>query len=133
MGYCLLCDEPDAFDALRDLAAGRHQVDPGAIEKDYWATEVLRSATAPIDGVEQFALVLEVVIGSRRTDPGLAGDRAQRQGRRAFVFQQPSSRIDQRAAKIAMVIGPVVGGCSFSHDGHSKSESGRRKDHLDGV
>ncbi len=54
VGQRLLRDEPDAFDALRDLAAGHHQVDPGAIEKDYWATEVLRSATAPIDGVEQF-------------------------------------------------------------------------------
>ncbi len=40
------------FDALRDLTADRLHVDPGAIEKDYWATEVLRSATAPLAGVD---------------------------------------------------------------------------------
>lgn len=37
----LLREDPDAFDALRDLTADRIEVDPGAIEKDYWATEVL--------------------------------------------------------------------------------------------
>ncbi|MGK2959329.1 MAG: nucleotidyl transferase AbiEii/AbiGii toxin family protein [Acidimicrobiales bacterium] len=51
---CLVREEPDAFDALRDAAAERHGVDPGSIEKDYWATEVLRSATTPLDGVDCF-------------------------------------------------------------------------------
>jgi hypothetical protein len=50
----LLWEEPDAFDALRDAAAEKHRVDPGAIEKDYWATEVLRAATLPLEGVEYF-------------------------------------------------------------------------------
>lgn len=50
----LLRGDPDAFDALRDTAADHQGVDPGAIEKDYWATEVLRSATVPLDGVEYF-------------------------------------------------------------------------------
>jgi hypothetical protein len=31
----VLRDDPDAFDALRDLTAERLNVDPGAIEKDY--------------------------------------------------------------------------------------------------
>lgn len=47
-----LRDDPDAFDALRDLTADRLNVDPGAIEKDYWATEVLRSATAALAGLD---------------------------------------------------------------------------------
>lgn len=50
----LLREEPDAFDALRDAAADHLDVDPGAIEKDYWATEVLRAAIAPLDGVDYF-------------------------------------------------------------------------------
>jgi hypothetical protein len=49
----LVRQDPDAFDALRDTAADRLGVDPGAVEKDYWATEVLRSAAAPLDDVEQ--------------------------------------------------------------------------------
>ncbi len=48
----LLREDPDAFDALRDLTADRIEVDPGAIEKDYWATEVLRSATTPLSGID---------------------------------------------------------------------------------
>ncbi|MHB1089613.1 MAG: nucleotidyl transferase AbiEii/AbiGii toxin family protein [Ilumatobacteraceae bacterium] len=48
----LLREDPDAFDALRDLTAERLKVDPGAIEKDYWVTEVLRSAIAPFAGVD---------------------------------------------------------------------------------
>ena len=50
----LLREEPDAFDALRDLTANTLDIDPGAIEKDYWATEVLRSVTAPLSGVDEF-------------------------------------------------------------------------------
>ena len=49
----LLRKDPDAFDALRDRTADRLDVDPGAIEKDYWATEVLRSATAPVSGIDE--------------------------------------------------------------------------------
>lgn len=49
----LIRQDHDAFDALRDTAADRLGVDPGAIEKDYWATEVLRSAAAPLDDVDQ--------------------------------------------------------------------------------
>ncbi len=49
----LVRQDPDAFDALRDTAADRLGVDPGAGEKDYWATEVLRSAAAPLDDVDQ--------------------------------------------------------------------------------
>lgn len=48
----LLRENPDAFDALRDRTAERLHVDPGAIEKDYWVTEVLRSAAAPLVGVD---------------------------------------------------------------------------------
>ncbi|HWL42579.1 MAG TPA: nucleotidyl transferase AbiEii/AbiGii toxin family protein [Ilumatobacter sp.] len=40
------------FAALRDSAAERLRVAPGAIEKDYWATEVLRSACAHQHGVD---------------------------------------------------------------------------------
>jgi len=50
----LLRDDPDAFDALRDTTADRYGVDPGAVEKDYWATEVLRHATRPLGGVGFF-------------------------------------------------------------------------------
>ncbi len=50
----LLRDDPDAFDALRDTTAERYGVDPGAVEKDYWATEVLRHATRPLNGVDVF-------------------------------------------------------------------------------
>ncbi|MCB0994627.1 MAG: nucleotidyl transferase AbiEii/AbiGii toxin family protein [Acidimicrobiales bacterium] len=39
-----LRDSPAEFEALRDSAAERLGVDRGAVEKDYWATEVLRSA-----------------------------------------------------------------------------------------
>ncbi len=49
-----LRDDPDAFDALRDTTADSYGVDPGAVEKDYWATEVLRHATQPLDGVDLF-------------------------------------------------------------------------------
>ena len=49
-----LRQDPDAFDALRDLTADTLNIDPGAIEKDYWATEVLRSATAQLLGVDEF-------------------------------------------------------------------------------
>ena len=48
----VLRDDPDAFDALRDLTADRLNVDPGAVEKDYWATELLRSAAAPLTGLD---------------------------------------------------------------------------------
>ncbi|NQV97708.1 MAG: nucleotidyl transferase AbiEii/AbiGii toxin family protein [Acidimicrobiaceae bacterium] len=48
----LLREDPDAFDALRDRTAERLKVDPGAVEKDYWVTEVLRSAIAPFVGVD---------------------------------------------------------------------------------
>ena len=50
----LLREDPDAFDALRDLTADALDIDPGAIEKDYWATEVLRSSIAPVSGVDEF-------------------------------------------------------------------------------
>ena len=50
----LLREDPDAFDALRDRTADTLDIDAGAIEKDYWATEVLRSATAPLSGVDEF-------------------------------------------------------------------------------
>lgn len=40
----LLRHSPAEFEALRDSTADRLEVAPGAIEKDYWATEVLRSA-----------------------------------------------------------------------------------------
>jgi predicted nucleotidyltransferase component of viral defense system len=49
----MLRADPDAFDALRDATAERLAVDPGAVEKDYWATEVLRSAARPREGVDQ--------------------------------------------------------------------------------
>jgi hypothetical protein len=39
----LLRDVPEEFRALRDATAARIGTDPRAIEKDYWATEVLRS------------------------------------------------------------------------------------------
>jgi len=45
-------DDSDAFAALRDGAAERFGLQPGVVEKDYWALEVLRSITEPFDGVE---------------------------------------------------------------------------------
>ena len=50
----LLRNDTNAFDALRSGAAERFGVDAGAVEKEYWAMEVLRSATAPFDGVDEF-------------------------------------------------------------------------------
>ena len=50
----LLRDDSETFDALRDGAAERFAIDSGAIEKEYWALEVLRAATAPLDGVDEF-------------------------------------------------------------------------------
>jgi predicted nucleotidyltransferase component of viral defense system len=49
-----LRDSPAEFEALRDTTSERFGVDRGAVEKDYWATEVLRSAcshTLGADGV----------------------------------------------------------------------------------
>lgn len=40
------------FEALRDTASERLGVDRGAVEKDYWATEVLRSACSHDHGVD---------------------------------------------------------------------------------
>lgn len=48
-----LRSDQDAFDALRDATADRLGVDPGAVEKDYWATEILRAAAGPLEGVDQ--------------------------------------------------------------------------------
>ena len=48
----LLRDSPAEFEALRDSASERLGVAPGAIEKDYWATEVLRSACSHDHGVD---------------------------------------------------------------------------------
>ncbi len=50
----LLRDDSEAFDALRDSAAERFAIDSGAVEKEYWALEVLRTAIAPLDGVDHF-------------------------------------------------------------------------------
>lgn len=50
----LLRDDSETFDALRDGAAERFAIDSGAVEKEYWALEVLRAATAPLDGVDEF-------------------------------------------------------------------------------
>ena len=50
----LLRDDGETFDALRDSAAERFGIDAGAVEKEYWALEVLRSATALLDGVDEF-------------------------------------------------------------------------------
>lgn len=52
----LVRNDADAFDALRDGAAARFGVDAGAVEKEYWAMEVLRSATTPLDGVREFVV-----------------------------------------------------------------------------
>lgn len=43
----LLRLDPVSFDALRDKTADKLDFDPAVIEKDYWVTEVLRSAAAP--------------------------------------------------------------------------------------
>lgn len=48
----LLRDSPGEFEALRDNASERLGVASGAIEKDYWATEVLRSACAHAHDVD---------------------------------------------------------------------------------
>lgn len=45
-------DSPAEFEALRDSTSERLGVDRGAVEKDYWATEVLRSACTVDVGVE---------------------------------------------------------------------------------
>jgi len=46
----LLREDAEAFDVLRDAAADHHGLPPGIVEKDYWSTEILRSATRPIEG-----------------------------------------------------------------------------------
>lgn len=43
---------PAEFEALRDTTSERLGVDRGAVEKDYWATEVLRSACSNDHGVD---------------------------------------------------------------------------------
>lgn len=50
----LLRDDGDTFEALRDSAAERFAIDSGAVEKEYWALEVLRTAIVPLDGVDEF-------------------------------------------------------------------------------
>ncbi len=47
-----LRDSPAEFEALRDSTSERLGIDRGAVEKDYWATEVLRSACAHNHGVD---------------------------------------------------------------------------------
>jgi hypothetical protein len=49
----LLRTDTEAFDVLRDAAADHHGLPPGIVEKDYWATEILRSATRPIEGATE--------------------------------------------------------------------------------
>jgi predicted nucleotidyltransferase component of viral defense system len=49
-GY--LRDSAAEFEALRDTTSERLGVDRGAVEKDYWATEVLRSAFSPEHGID---------------------------------------------------------------------------------
>lgn len=48
----LLRDSPAEFEALRDTTSERLGVDRGAVEKDYWATEVLRLACSLDHGVD---------------------------------------------------------------------------------
>jgi predicted nucleotidyltransferase component of viral defense system len=48
----LLRDSPSEFEALRDTTSERLGVDRGAVEKDYWATEVLRSACSHDHGAD---------------------------------------------------------------------------------
>ena len=56
-----LREDPDAFDALRDLTADTLGIDPGAIEKDYWATEVRRAAR---DGLAGWTMAQRTATGS---------------------------------------------------------------------
>jgi hypothetical protein len=49
----LLRTDTEAFDVLRDAAADHHGLPPGIVEKDYWAMEILRSATRPIEGATE--------------------------------------------------------------------------------
>ena len=49
----LLRESPAEFEALRDTTSERLGVDRGAVEKDYWATEVLRSACSHDRGVDR--------------------------------------------------------------------------------
>jgi predicted nucleotidyltransferase component of viral defense system len=44
--------DAEEFAALRELAATNLGVDARLIEKDYWATRVLRAATRPVDGAD---------------------------------------------------------------------------------
>ena len=48
----LLRDDVEAFAVLRDAAAEQSGVVLGAVQKDYWAVEVLGSVCAPLEGVE---------------------------------------------------------------------------------
>ena len=84
-------------------------------------------------GVQQLALVLEVVVGRGRAHPGLAGHSAEGQGRGAFAFQQAAGGVHQGAAEVTVVVGTGFGGQSFSHSGHPKTICTRRKVHLDAV
>jgi predicted nucleotidyltransferase component of viral defense system len=53
-GPSRLRDDPDAFDALRDATSASLGLIPGIVEKDYWATEVLRTSIGEIDGAQAF-------------------------------------------------------------------------------
>lgn len=46
-----LVDNPEEFASLRDIAAGQFGMPQGAVEKDYWATQALRSVVAPLGDV----------------------------------------------------------------------------------
>ncbi len=46
-----LVDDRDAFDDLRDITAESFNMPASAVEKDYWATQALRSLTAPMADV----------------------------------------------------------------------------------
>lgn len=45
----LIRDNPDQFSRLIDASAERRQLDPGLVEKDYWAVEALRTARIAFD------------------------------------------------------------------------------------
>jgi len=45
----LIRDNPDQFSRLIDASAERRHLDPGLVEKDYWAVEALRTARIAFD------------------------------------------------------------------------------------
>jgi len=67
------------------------------------------------DGVQQFGLVLEVMIGRGRADAGLPRHGPQRQRAGSLGLQKAPGGVNERAPQVAVVVGARFGAFSFAH------------------